>query len=102
MKRPKKVRLTVGRRGEILIPKHLREAIEIGPGTEVVLERKDDVLVIKNPEFSKKWNPRLDEYLRSWREAERLRDWRLIRKGVRLGSYDEEEEGMEWYYDEEG
>ncbi len=36
-------------------------------------------------------------------EAERLRDWRLIRKGVRLGSYDDEEkEGMEWYYDEEG
>ncbi len=50
-----------------MIPKRLQRAIEIKPGTEVVLERRDDVLVIKNPEFSKKWNPQLDEYLRNWR-----------------------------------
>jgi AbrB family looped-hinge helix DNA binding protein len=39
----------VGPKGQILIPKPMREAIGIKPGVEVVVELKDDEIVISKP-----------------------------------------------------
>jgi AbrB family looped-hinge helix DNA binding protein len=89
--------LEVGPEGEVVIPRRFREAIQISAGSEVVLERGDDRLIIRNPEF--KFDPRFWEAVQNWRMARRMRDWRLLRRRAWL---DEEEEGTEWYYDEEG
>jgi AbrB family looped-hinge helix DNA binding protein len=40
---------SVGQKGQILIPKSMREAIGIKPGVEVVLELKDNEIVISKP-----------------------------------------------------
>jgi AbrB family looped-hinge helix DNA binding protein len=41
---------TIGAKGQVVIPKQLRDALEIQPGQEVVFERRgDDVLVRKAP-----------------------------------------------------
>jgi AbrB family looped-hinge helix DNA binding protein len=40
---------SVGQKGQILIPKPMREAIGIKPGVEVVVELRDDEIVIRKP-----------------------------------------------------
>jgi AbrB family looped-hinge helix DNA binding protein len=42
-------RKNVGPKGQILIPKHMREAIGIKPGVDVVVELRDDEIVISKP-----------------------------------------------------
>jgi AbrB family looped-hinge helix DNA binding protein len=39
----------VGPKGQILIPKPMREAIGIKPGVDVVIELRDDEIVISKP-----------------------------------------------------
>jgi AbrB family looped-hinge helix DNA binding protein len=39
----------VGPKGQILIPKPMREAIGIKPGVDVVIELRDDEIVITKP-----------------------------------------------------
>jgi AbrB family looped-hinge helix DNA binding protein len=40
---------SVGQKGQILIPKPMREAIGIKPGVEVVVELRDNEIVISRP-----------------------------------------------------
>jgi AbrB family looped-hinge helix DNA binding protein len=42
-------RKNVGPKGQILIPKPMREAIGIKPGVDVVVELRDDEIVISKP-----------------------------------------------------
>ena len=39
----------VGPKGQILIPKPMREAVGIKPGVEVIVELRDDEIVITKP-----------------------------------------------------
>ncbi|MEO7146699.1 MAG: AbrB/MazE/SpoVT family DNA-binding domain-containing protein [Terrimesophilobacter sp.] len=38
---------TVGAKGQVVIPKHLRDALKISPGQEVVFERQGDDVVVR-------------------------------------------------------
>ena len=38
---------TVGTKGQVVIPKHLRDALKIKPGQEVVFERQGDNVVVR-------------------------------------------------------
>lgn len=38
---------TVGTKGQVVIPKHLRDALKIKPGQEVVFERQGDDVVVR-------------------------------------------------------
>ncbi len=51
-------------KGQVTIPKHIRDAAGIGPGSEVEFELRDDVIVVRK---------RTDGPTRGRRLAERLR-----------------------------
>ena len=42
----------VGSKGQIVIPKRMRDALGLKPGVEVVLEMRDQEIVIKKPQVS--------------------------------------------------
>jgi AbrB family looped-hinge helix DNA binding protein len=42
----------VGPKGQVVIPKRMREALGLKPGVEVTLELRDQEIVIKKPQFS--------------------------------------------------
>ncbi len=42
----------VGPKGQVVIPKRMREALGLKPGVEVVFELRDKEIVIKKPEVS--------------------------------------------------
>jgi len=42
---------TIGPKGQILIPKPIREAIGLKPGVEVVVELRDEEIVISKPKI---------------------------------------------------
>ncbi len=44
-------RKTVGPKGQVVIPKRLRDAIGLKPGVEVILEMKGDEIVISRPKI---------------------------------------------------
>ena len=44
-------RKSVGPKGQIVIPKQLRDALGLKPGVEVVLEMKNDEIVISKPKI---------------------------------------------------
>ena len=43
---------SVGPKGQILIPKPMREAIGLKPGVEVLVELRDDEIVISKPKIN--------------------------------------------------
>jgi AbrB family looped-hinge helix DNA binding protein len=43
---------SVGPKGQILIPKPMREAIGLKPGVEVIVELRDDEIVISKPKIN--------------------------------------------------
>lgn len=42
----------VGPKGQVVIPKQMRDALGLKPGVEVVLEMRDQEIVIKKPQVS--------------------------------------------------
>jgi len=42
----------VGPKGQVVIPKRMRDAMGLKPGVEVVLEMRDQEIVIKKPQVS--------------------------------------------------
>jgi AbrB family looped-hinge helix DNA binding protein len=42
----------VGPKGQVVIPKRMREALGLKPGVEITLELRDDEIVIKKPKIS--------------------------------------------------
>jgi len=42
----------VGPKGQVVIPKRMRDALGLKPGVEVVLEMRDQEIVIKKPQVS--------------------------------------------------
>jgi AbrB family looped-hinge helix DNA binding protein len=44
-------RKNVGPKGQVVIPKQLRDALGLKPGVEVVLEMKNDEIVISKPKI---------------------------------------------------
>ena len=40
----------IGPKGQIVIPKHMRDALGLKPGVEVTLEMRDQEIVIKKPQ----------------------------------------------------
>jgi AbrB family looped-hinge helix DNA binding protein len=42
----------VGPKGQVVIPKRMREALGLKPGVEVTLELRDQEIVIKKPQIS--------------------------------------------------
>lgn len=38
---------TVGPKGQVVIPKHLRDALRIQPGNEILFERRGDEVVLR-------------------------------------------------------
>jgi len=66
-----KIKRTIGRKGQIVIPKDVRECLSLKPGSPVVLEVREGEVVIRpemNPEefvkkfceFPKKLNEKID------------------------------------------
>jgi AbrB family looped-hinge helix DNA binding protein len=45
------VRKNVGQKGQVVIPKQLRDAIGLKPGVEVILEIRGDEIVISKPKI---------------------------------------------------
>lgn len=46
---------SVGPKGQILIPKPMREALGLKPGVDVVVELRDDEIVISKPKVGGKY-----------------------------------------------
>jgi AbrB family looped-hinge helix DNA binding protein len=44
-------RKNVGQKGQVVIPKRLRDALGLKPGVEVILELKGDQIVISKPKI---------------------------------------------------
>ena len=44
-------RKNVGQKGQVVIPKRLRDALGLKPGVEVILELKGDEIVISKPKI---------------------------------------------------
>jgi AbrB family looped-hinge helix DNA binding protein len=44
-------RKTIGPKGQVVIPKQLREAVGLKPGVEVILELKGDEIVLSKPKI---------------------------------------------------
>jgi AbrB family looped-hinge helix DNA binding protein len=42
----------IGTKGQVVIPKRMREALGLKPGVEVTLELRDDEIVIKKPQVT--------------------------------------------------
>ncbi len=42
----------VGPKGQVVIPKRMRESLGLKPGVEVVLELRDQEIIIKKPQVS--------------------------------------------------
>lgn len=43
-------RKNVGPKGQVVIPKNMRDAIGLKPGVEIILEMRDHEIVIKKPQ----------------------------------------------------
>ena len=56
--------MRVTEKGQITIPKHLRDALGIGAGTEIEFERADDTIVVRKVEGGSSRGSRLVERLR--------------------------------------
>ena len=56
--------MRVTEKGQVTIPKSLRDALAIGAGTEVEFERREDVIVLRKAKTSGERGTRLAERLR--------------------------------------
>ena len=56
--------MRVTEKGQVTIPKGLRDALAIGAGTEVEFERREDVIVLRKAKTSTERGTRLAERLR--------------------------------------
>ncbi len=65
----------VGPKGQVVIPKRMREALGLKPGVEVTLELRDKEIVIKKPEV----NGSYAEYFMTT-SAPKLKKWVDIKK----------------------
>jgi AbrB family looped-hinge helix DNA binding protein len=65
----------VGPKGQVVIPKRMREALGLKPGVEVTLELRDNEIVIKKPEV----NGSYAEYFTTT-SAPKLKKWVDIKK----------------------
>jgi len=65
----------VGPKGQVVIPKRMREALGLKPGVEVTLELRDKEIVIKKPEV----NGSYAEYFTTT-SAPKLKKWVDINK----------------------
>ena len=65
----------VGSKGQVVIPKRMREALGLKPGVEVTLELRDKEIVIKKPEV----NGSYAEYFMTT-SAPKLKKWVNIKE----------------------
>lgn len=65
----------VGPKGQVVIPKRMREALGLKPGVEVTLELRNDEIVIKKPQV----NGSYAEYYTTT-SAPKLKKWVDIKK----------------------
>jgi AbrB family looped-hinge helix DNA binding protein len=56
--------MRVGEKGQVTIPKDLRDALGIGPGTEVEFERQKDTIVVRKARAGKSRGERLVDRMR--------------------------------------
>ena len=66
--------MRVTEKGQVTIPKEFRDALGIGPGTEVEFERRKDVLVVRKAKSSPGRGARLAERLRGRGDVEMTTD----------------------------
>ena len=83
-----KLRVRVGPKGQIVIPKALRDAYNIREGGEIIIEPRDDGILIR-----KKMDP---EEVIDWL---RLRKYRIKVASGKLGEL--ENASLEWEFEDE-
>lgn len=66
--------MRVTEKGQITIPKELRDALGIGAGTEVEFERRKDVIVVRKAKTATSRGARLAERLRGRGDVEMTTD----------------------------
>jgi AbrB family looped-hinge helix DNA binding protein len=66
--------MRVTEKGQITIPKRLRDALGIGPGTEVEFEQRKDAIVVRKAKAGPTRGDRLAEHLRGRGDVEMTTD----------------------------
>jgi AbrB family looped-hinge helix DNA binding protein len=66
--------MRVTEKGQITIPKPLRDALGIGPGTEIEFERRKDTIVVRKAKASTARGTRLAERMRGRGDVEMTTD----------------------------
>ncbi len=77
---------TVGESGQVTLPKHLLERLDVAPGDAVVVRFEDESLVVRALPDSSLYIPRLKKHL-SWRRVREMAWDEAIAEDVAKGHY---------------